>query len=66
MSSLKIMVEVFAGTDIHKAIDDAIQLSRKLENECIVFNFNGVKLMIHSASLTEEVVQLYHKMLELK
>lgn len=66
MSSLGIMVEVYAGTDIHKAIDDAIQLSKELRNRYIVFDFNGVGLSINSTSSIKETIELYHKMLKLK
>ncbi|KKK85783.1 hypothetical protein LCGC14_2769810 [marine sediment metagenome] len=63
MFSLQIMVKVFAGTDIHEAIKDAIQLSKELGDEYISFSFNGVLIIVNSRSKIEERVQFYHKLL---
>jgi len=54
-----VFVQVFAGTDIKTAIEDAIKLADNSNNE-VVFNFNGTLIQVDKNSIVSDKLTFYH------
>ncbi len=54
-----VFVQVFVGTDIKTAIEDAIKLADNSNNE-VVFNFNGTLIQVDKNSIVSDKLTFYH------
>lgn len=61
MSNFILNVEVLAGTNIERAIEEAKAKSRMFDLAGIQFKFNGIELFVTSRSDVKELVNTYHE-----
>lgn len=63
MSNMTITVDLLAGTEIKRAVEEAKALALKLDVAFVKFPFNGVSMSISSKADAMECEELFHEAL---